>query len=331
MAAGADERNADGVAEHLVSACLSGVDTHGLWPLPNYVKAIGAQELMPTAWPEIVSETATSALVTGNWTFGQVAARYAMEVGIEKARTSDVAVVGLVQTHHIGRLGHYVEMAASEGMISQVWAGGFSEEGPAAAPYGGRERVLHTNPIAMGFPSGEEPRMMFDYATSAISGVKIVHAQERQQQLPPDSIIDKEGKPTTDPNDFFEGGAHVPFGRHKGYALMMAAEVLGRIVPGSDAFAAADRGGPVFRHHGVGMIIFKADVFQAMADYGRRADDLLRRVRAVEPAPGFAEVLVPGDPEARTRAIREVDGIPVADDIWESLMEVCESLGLERV
>ena len=327
-AAGADERNANIVAEHLVLSNLSGVDTHGVWPLLIYVNAIQAGELEPTAWPEILSETPTSALVTGNWTFGQVAARHAMEVAINKAKEHNVAVVGLVQAHHTGRLGYYVEMAAAEGMISMVWAGGYAEIAPATVPYGGRARVLHTNPIAMGFPAGEEPRMMLDFATTALSGVKVDNAKVKGEPLPPGCIVDKDGNPSTDANDFFDGGGHVAFGGHKGYALMMAAEYLGRIFVGSDAFAEAERAGPILRHQGVTMIAFKADLFQPLADYAGRADEMARRVRAIPPAPGFEEVLVPGDPEFRTRAIRRQDGIPISDDVWQRVTQAGELVGL---
>ncbi len=328
LKAGADERNANGVAEHLVSANLSGVDTHGVWHVPRYVAAIKTGELVPTTSPEILSETPTTALITGNWTFGQVGARYAMEVAIEKASEHNVTVVSLVQAHHIGRLGYYVEMAASKGMIGMLWAGGYGEVEPGTAPYGGRARLLHTNPLAMGFPTGDEPTMMFDYATTALSGIKVVNAQRRGEQLPPGCIIDKAGNPTTNPNDFFDGGAYVPFGGHKGSALTMAVEFLGRIFTGADAFAEVGRGGLLARQ-GVTMIVFKADLFQPFAEYASRADEMGQRVRAVPPAPGFDEVLMPGDPEVRTRADRQRDGIPIADDIWQPIAEVATALGVE--
>jgi len=301
LAAGADERNARGVAEHLVMANLSGVDTHGVWHLEGYVKAIKADEIVPTTWPEIVRETPAH----------------------------DMAVVGLVQSHHIGRLGHYVEMAAPERLISMVWAGGFGQEEPIAVPYGGRARVLHTNPIAFGFPAGEGKRMMFDFATTALSGVKVVNAQRRQEELPPGCIVDRGGNSSTDPNDFFDGGGALPFGSHKGYAFMMATEFLGRIFTGADDYADPRRAGPIMRHQGVTMIAFRADQFQPFEDYASRADEMLGRVRAIPPAPGFGEVLAPGDPEARTRAIRQRDGIPIADDVWQSITDVAASLNIE--
>ena len=184
VAAEADETNARVVAEHLVSANLSGVDTHGVWQLPGYIAAIQAGELAAAARPEVVRETATSALVTGNWTFGQVSAKFAMQKAIAKAAEHNLALVSLVQSHHIGRLGEYAEMAAAEKMISMIWAGGFAENRPVVVPHGGRSAVLGTNPVAMGFPAGKEPRMLFDFATAASSGVKIVNAQRSREEIP---------------------------------------------------------------------------------------------------------------------------------------------------
>ena len=328
-AAGADRRSAGTVAEHLVRSNLSGVDTHGMWQLQAYVADVQAGKIVPTAQPTIVQESATSALVSGNWTFGQVAACYAMEVAIQKAESHDTAVVGLVQTHHIGRLGHYVEMATSRKMVSLVWAGGFSEQAPVAAPYGGRTRVLSTNPVAMGFPTASEPTMMFDFATTAMSGVKVVNASRRDQTLPPGGIVDKHGRPSTNPHDFFDGGAHIPFGGHKGFALMMAAEHFGRILTGSDTHADADRGTDVMRHHGATMVVFKADLFRDFSAYTASADELSRRVRAVPPAPGFTQVMAPGDPEAQTRAERQRNCIPVDEDVWKAVVDTAISLGIQ--
>ncbi len=331
LTAGADEDNARTLAEHLVLANLSGVDTHGVWHVAGYVDHIRKGYILPTARPAIIQESPNSAQVTGNWTFGQVAARFAMETAIEKAGSHEMAVVGLVQSHHIGRLGHYTEMAAARGLISMVWAGGFGEEEPVAVPYGGRERLLHTNPIAMGFPGGDAPSMAFDFATTVMSGVKVLNAQRRSQKLPPGSVVDKEGSPSADPNDFFDGGGQIPFGGHKGYALMMAVEFLGRILNGTDAFADPERAGPIMRYQGVCMVVFKADLFQPFSDYARRADEMVQRTRAVPPAPGFEEVLVPGDPEVRTRNARGREGIPIEDDIWQTILGAADDLGIKDI
>ena len=324
-AAGADTRNADRVAEALVSSNLCGVETHGVWHLAGYVNAIRAGDIIPTEWPEIISESPTSALVSGNWTFGHVTAKYAMEVAIEKAQAQNISIVGIVKSGHIGRLGEYVELAATKGLIAMMWGGGQGVEAPAAVPYGGRKRILHTNPVAMAFPVGTEPPMMFDIATTAVSGVKIVDARDQNKPLPPECIVDKDGNPTTNAADFFDGGAHVPFGKHKGYAFMMAAEFLGLVLTGSDRHADPKRGGPIFRHHGTAFIVIKPDVFRPMEDFLAHAEKVCSQIRSVPPAPDFKEVLVPGDPEARTRARRLREGIPIPSGLWKKIAELPRS------
>jgi LDH2 family malate/lactate/ureidoglycolate dehydrogenase len=169
---------------------------------------------------------------------------------------------------------------------------------------------------------------MFDFATTVLSGVKVVDAKNRGESLPEGAIVDRNGNPTTNPDDFFNGGSHLAFGGHKGYALMMAAEYLGRIFTGADSYIVEHRAGPVMRYQGVTMIVFSADLFQPFDTYSRRADEMARRARAVPPAPGFNKVMAPGDPEAETRAVRRREGVPVPDDIWQSLVDTATKLGV---
>jgi LDH2 family malate/lactate/ureidoglycolate dehydrogenase len=327
LAVGATEANASRVAEALVSSHLAGVDPHGVWHLAGYVRDIRDGYLVPTAVPEIVSETTATALVTGNWTFGFVAAKYAMELAIQKAGEQGVSVVGIVRCGHIGRLGEYSEMAAAEGMVSMVWAGGYSEDQQTTMPFGGLKPILHTNPLSMGFPAGDEVPMILDFATTGVSGSKVVQARDRGEKLPPGCIVDKDGNPTTNPEEFFNGGGHLPFGGHKGYAIMLAVETLGRILTGSDSYAESHRGGLYNRHQGITIVVVKADVFQPLGDFTTRVDDLERRIRDVPPAPGFKEVLVPGDLESRSREARR-DGIPVPDDVWKVLTDLATEVGV---
>lgn len=327
--AGAEAGHAEIVAQHLALANLSGVDTHGVWHLPGYVGDLQSGAIHPSAKPSILKETPVSALVTGNWTFGQVAAECATQVGMEKADSAGISVVGLVQSHHIGRLGHFAEMAAQRDLISMVWAGGQGRLVPAAVPYGGRERLLHTNPIALGIPAGDEPPIIVDFATTAASGVKIDNAYRRRELLPEGWLVDKEGNPTTNPDDFFDGGAHRPFGAHKGYSIMLAVEFLGRVFTGADAFSDPNWCSDIMRNQGVSFFFLRADLFQERAEYRCLADELSRLVRTSAPAPGFSEVMAPGDPEVRARAQRGRDGIPIADDTWGDLVELSRSLGVE--
>lgn len=332
QAAGADRRNAEGVADHLVAANLCGVDTHGIIHVPIYVSDMQAGQIVPTAWPTIERQGSGFAHVHGRWTFGQIVAKVAMETAIEKATANGIAIVTCVQSHHIGRLGYYGEMAAAAGMVSMILGGGYCRNAPRAVPFGGRDKILDTNPVAMAFPmdpDGSNDPVMFDFATTATSGVKIANAHRRGEKVPEGCIVDNAGHPTTDPNDYMDGGAFTPFGGHKGYALMFAAEVLGRVFGDADHWADAQRGSDIFRNQGVTMIVFKADLMGPDERYRHALTNLVDQTRATRPAPGFERVMVPGDPERTTRVSRQREGIPVADDIWSAFVKTAASVGVQ--
>ena len=233
-----------------------------------------------------------------------------------------------MQVNHVGRLGEYAEMAAREGVVAILAAGGFAEERGQAVPFGGSRPALGTNPIALGFPAGRAEPMLLDFATTAIAAGKVAVARARGLPLPDGVLIDRDGHATTDPNAYYEGGALLPFGGHKGYALSMAVEFLGRIVTGSETFATEGRGGQYFARSGHMVIAIDPSAFGPIDGYRERADATIDRIRAVPPAPGHAEVLVPGDPEHRSRRERERDGIPVPQATWESIRECAVGLGL---
>jgi len=332
-AAGAGERAAGTLAAHLVGAELAGVQTHGIYHVPRYLQEIERGELAPAAEPRVVEREAGRLLVSGELTFGQVAAEHLTRAAIPLARDAGVAVGGLVRANHIGRLGHYAELAAAAGLISIICAGGFAVTGARAAPFGGRERLLDTNPFCMGFPAGSEAPVIIDFATTALSGIKVANAQARGERLPPASIVDAAGRPSTDPNDFFTGGAYLPFGGetggHKGYALMLAVELLGRLFTGADAHAVPGEGVPLMRHQGATLLLLRADLFRPLQGVLDGNDALLTALRTSEPAAGNDRVLYPGLAEARTRSRRQRHGIPIARDVWDRFAAAAGSLGID--
>ena len=170
---------------------------------------------------------------------------------------------------------------------------------------------------------------MFDFATTWTSGVKVNNAHRRGQNLPHGYIVDKHGNPTDDPEDFFDDGGHAPFGAHKGYAIMMMVEYMGRILCGSNAHADERRGGAGLRNEGGTLIAVRSDLFQATSEYTAMADEMAARVRAVPPIESFERVLMPGDPEVETRENRRREGIPIEDDIWETVVEAGRLVGVD--
>lgn len=320
LAAGASEENAVRVTEALVDANLNGHDSHGVLRITQYLDAIWAGEIVPDAQPKIVKETPVAALVDGGFTFGQVGAKFATEVLIAKAKEMGVAVVGLVRIQHTGRLGEYTSLAASQGIIAIKVGGGYGGK-VGAAPYGGAGKAFSTNPISIGIPAGERQDILVDFATTAVAMGKIWAAQAKGAQLPPGCIADKEGRPSTNPDDFFAGGYMMPFGGHKGYALAVAVELLAQALTGSDAHAERNLGGDVYGRSGSFFVGIDPSLFRPLEEYEATVDKTLDRIKAVPPAPGFDEVLLPGEPELRARARREVEGIQVAESTWQAIVE----------
>ena len=209
-AAGADDDNARRVAHALVLSDLSGVATHGVQHVAGYVRSIRDGEVLPAAKPSVLSETDTSALVTGNWTFGFVAAKFGLDLAIDKARAQGMSTISVVQTNHIGRLGEYAEIASENDMISITWASGYGKLRPVAIPYGGSKPLLSTNPISIGAPAGDGPPMVLDYATTSIAQSKAMIAAREGRELDPGLIVDLEGRPETSPQALFDGEALLP-------------------------------------------------------------------------------------------------------------------------
>lgn len=324
-AAGATPANARRVTESLVSASLSGHDSHGVIRLIQYVKAIEDGLIDPAGKPRIIREQPTSALVDGAWTFGQVGAEVMTRIAIEKAKHQGIAIAALVKSHHIGRLGEYAEMASDAGIIAMVLAGGFAgtagTSGVGVAPFGGAKGVFSTNPLSIGLPSGGMPPVMVDFATSAVAGGKISLARAKGERLPPDSILDKDGNPTTNPEDYYNGGMMTTFGGHKGYGLAVAIELLGQAMTGALEYQDGN-GDPVYATAGSVMVAISPTVFVSEAAYKTRVDSILSKIKAVPPRPGFAEVLTPGEPEQRARATRAREGISLPDSSWESVRQL---------
>lgn len=316
------------VAAALVDANLAGHDSHGVIRIPQYVNAIKNGEVVPDARPAIVRETGVTVLVDGHWAFGQVSAAFATRLAIVKAKAEGISMAGIVRCNHIGRLGEYSTMAAEAGVALMVLAGGFGGRGQSAVPFGGAQKLFGTNPISVGIPAGDEPGVLVDFATTSVAAGKIEVARSKKTPLPPGSIVDKDGNPTTDPEDYYRGGALLPFGGHKGYALSVMVEFLGRVMTGADAYAEGGRGGPVYGHSGTLVVAMNPTVFSPPEQYSREADATIRRIKAVPPAPGSSGVLVPGEPEAMARAERRANGIPVPEDTWEKIHQVAAELGV---
>ncbi len=320
IAADTPRHIADIVAEILVNANLAGHDSHGVIRIPTYLQRISDGETQPAAEPEFINETTNTVRVDGGHGFGHYTARRAMERAIEKAKEADVCSVSLVRTGHIGRLGEYAEAAARARCIGIITVGGGGRNLGSTVPFGGASRALSTNPISVGVPTGDDAPFIIDFATSMIANGKILFAQSRGADLPEGCIVDKHGNPSVKTADFYDGGSLLAFGGHKGYALSLLTCLLGGLSGNFDV-----EGGTM---RGIFMQVMNVNAFTPLKAYQQGVRAFLDGIKSIPPAPGFDEVLVPGDYEHRSRVQRLTHGIEVPNTTYQQIREWAEKLNV---
>jgi LDH2 family malate/lactate/ureidoglycolate dehydrogenase len=324
-ALGAPADIADVVAEALVDANLAGHDSHGALRIPQYVARVRAGEVRPAARPRVLHARQAVCLVSGEWGFGQPAGRAAMDEAVRRAREYGIGAAGLVRCNHLGRMGEYAERAAAAGCASMIWVGGLKR---AAVPHGGSRPLLGTNPVAIGFPVRDEPPAVLDYATTAVAAGKVMAARAAHKPLPPGCIVDGQGRPITDPEQYFNGGALLPFAGHKGYALSVMTELLGQALTGGDRAGETTIAANIHGRSGALFCAIDVGVFRPAAEAQAAARDTVERLRAIPPVPGVERVLTPGEPEVRTRRPRAAAGIELPEDTWRAITAAAQDVGL---
>lgn len=236
MAAGTPPDEAAVVAQHCVEANQAGHDSHGVLRIPQYVSQIEKGSVIPGAARRVCRETHTTAVLDGGGGLGQVVMSAATELAVRKARQAHLGAVAARNQGHTGRLAAYTLEIAKEDMIA-IAVGSSGRVPASVVPFGGAAPRLHTNPISIAIPSTLAAPFCIDMATSAIAWGKVRHAANSGVQLPENMLIDSAGRPTTDPNALFDGGAILPFGgreAHKGFALSAAIQLLCSFLGGLD-------------------------------------------------------------------------------------------------
>jgi uncharacterized oxidoreductase len=266
-------------------------------------------------------------LIDGHWNFGQVVAFRAVEIGIRKAREAGSAVVSVRNSNHLGRLGEFTLRAAERDFIA-IAAINNHGRGNLVAPWGGSDGRLATNPISIAAPAPERP-LLLDITTSVVAEGKVRLKRNAGQPVPAGWLIDHHGDPTTDTNALYgtPRGAIMPFGGivgHKGYGLSVMIDVL------AGALSGAGCSQPDAPRLGNAMFLTVVDVrqFLPLEAFKRHVAVLLEHVRGSPPAPGFSEILVPGEVEARETERRRLDGIPIDEETWRQLAATAKQLGV---
>ena len=326
---GASKEVAHEVASHLVIAELEGHGSHGILRAPWYMEKIQKKEIVPDAPIEVERETPSSAIVNGNWGFGQPVAKFAMNLCIAKAEKQVVACIAVKNANHVGRIGHYTRMATDKSMVG-MGAANLHGTSHCVAPYGGIDRRLPTNPISIAFPSGRTPDFLMDMTSSVAAEGKLQLKRNRGEKVPEGWIIDYEGSSTQDPNTFYEEpkGALLPLGgisAHKGFALSMAIDGLCGGLSGTHC------SNPEATRHGNAcwFTAIRIDAFTSLEAFTENVGKLVDHVKSSRTLEGIEEIHMPGEPEHRSILKRTLEGVLLEEETWNRLCSKAKEVGVE--
>jgi len=327
LAGGSSAEEARLVAENLVTANVVGHDSHGIGMMPRYVEALLEGGLHPNRKVQVRLDAASLLALDGQAGYGQSIGRQATELAIERAKKHGVSITALGNSHHLGRIGHWAEMAVAQGLVSMHFVNVRSYA--RVAPFAGADRRFGTNPVCIAIPLPGEPPFVLDMATSAVAQGKLRVAHNKRVKVPRGWLIDDQGNPTDDPRWGVVAplGAMLCFGEHKGYGLSVACELLGGALTagGVDSYENKTKRRVL---NGMLSIVIDPQKLGTAAVFEKEAREYLAWLRSSRPAPGFDRVRIAGEPEREYRAERERSGIPVDDETWKEIRDAAAKLKL---
>lgn len=331
IACGSSVAEANTVAGNLVLANLSGHDSHGVGMLPRYVDAVLEGGLAPNTHVGVQMDMGTLLTLDGRRGYGQVIGEEAMAMGIARAKQHGSCIMTLANSHHLGRIGHWAEMAVEQGLVSLHFVNVKSR--PVVAPWGGGDGRFGTNPCCIGIPLSGRAPFILDFATSRVAQGKMRVAHNEGHAVAPGLLIDEQGRPTTDPgvvvvpqgNGLF--GALLTFGEHKGYGMAVACELLGGALSGGGTWhRPADAQRAVL--NSMLTILIDPAKLGTQRSFDEEALAFVDWLGQGPVATGFNSVQIAGEPERRARAEREVQGITIDDITWSEMTVAAARFGV---
>jgi hydroxycarboxylate dehydrogenase B len=331
QAAGSSADEARQVADNLVMANLSGHDSHGVGMIPRYVESKLEGGVQPNTGIKVNFDGGAMLAIDGQHGYGQIVGVQAIELAMARAKEHGSCIMALGHAHHLGRIGHFAEMAVAQGLVSIHFVNVLSR--PVVAPWGGSDGRFGTNPCCIGIPLQGHDAFVLDFATSRVAQGKMRVAHNEGRRVPDGYLIDEHGRPTNDPGVVVVPqsngllGALMPFGEHKGYGMAIACELLGGALSGGGTWHRT----PDMRRevlNGMVTILIDPQKLGTGASFEQEAAAFVDWVMQSPPGEGFDQLRLAGDPEREARARRERDGIVVDDQTWADIVKAAKSVGL---
>ena len=312
-------------------ANLSGHDSHGVGMLPRYVDAVLEGGLKPNAQVKTLLDIGSMLTLDGQRGYGQVVGEQAMQLGMSRARLHGSCIMALAEAHHLGRIGHFAEMAVAQGLVSLHFVNVMSR--PTVAPWGGTDGRFGTNPCCIGVPLAGRAPFILDFATSRVAQGKMRVAHNQGKEVAPGLLMDEHGQPTTRPGVVVVPqsgglfGALMAFGEHKGSGLAVACELLGGALTGGGTWHQPSHTGRAVINSMLTILIDPARL-GTQASFESEALAFADWVQLSPPAPGVDAVQIAGAPERQARLQRERDGIEIDLITWQEIQAAATKVGV---
>ena len=317
------------LAETLLEASRVGYHSHGVMRIPTFAEDTRAGLIAPATAPVVVHETQAAAMIDARRCLGPVSAVFAVEHAVARARQAGIGCAAVRNGNDIARLGAYVAAPAYAGLMTLLLvndAGG----GACVAPFGSAAPFLSTNPLACGIPREPgQPPLVIDLSTSVVALGKIRMAANRGDAVPEGWLIDREGRPATEPAGFFatpRSASLLPLGGaadgHKGFLLSLIVEAFAGALAGAGMSSGNER-----EDRGNGLFVLAADPEKlgTGAEFVRMMEAFLAGLAALPPAAGSAGVRLPG-----TRPGAEPGGtFPIDGPTWARIAALLQALSLD--
>jgi LDH2 family malate/lactate/ureidoglycolate dehydrogenase len=327
--AGMPEADARLVADTLVQADLWGHQSHGVLRLGWYLDRIRNGVMKPVTTPEFVVDAGAIAVIDGHDGVGHVLAMLATHEAIQRAKAHGIGAVAVRNSNHFGTCMYYTRRVAAAGCVAMLTSNG----GPAMAPWGGRKKIIGTNPWSVAAPvSGDGTRAPFvvDMAATGVARGKIYLARNKNLPIPLGWAINQDGAPTTDPQEAIDG-IILPMAEHKGYAIAAMVDMMSGVLTGSGFLSAVHSPYKTAEKSNCGHLMIAMDIakFQPLDQFHARMQQFANEIKSVPLAKGFDEVFYPGEMENRSDAKFRREGLQLPEDTIADLKRIAQETGLQ--
>lgn len=316
MKEGLNESDAFVCADSLVDADLSGIESHGVSRMTNYMKRLNTGVVAHNGIIKVKHEYASALSIDGNNQMGMIVGSYAMNRCIEKAKENGSCFATANHSNHFGTASYYARMAASEGCVGICG----TNAPPNIAPWGSKQKFMGTDPIAISVPTSKEP-ITLDMAPSVVAMGKIILAAKLGKSIPEGWVLDQDGNPCTDPV-IGQNGTLIPIGGPKGSGIAIFMEILCGILAGAEYGPHINHFWKDFEHpQNVGHFFSAIDISK-FVDYDifiKRIDAFVNEVKSLPKNAEFSEIFMPGEIECNKRKDRKANGIEMSDSVYTEL------------